>query len=81
LLIGIELDRRARPFCEALAKRGVLCKETHDMVLRIAPPLVVRAADLDWAVEAVRRGLGWLGATGPVIPQQALHFLLVAKSP
>ena len=51
LLIGIELDRRARPFCEALAKRGVLCKETHDMVLRIAPPLVVRAADLDWAVE------------------------------
>jgi ornithine--oxo-acid transaminase len=51
LLIGIELDRPARPFCESLARRGVLCKETHDMVLRIAPPLVVSSADLDWAVE------------------------------
>jgi acetylornithine/succinyldiaminopimelate/putrescine aminotransferase len=35
----------------ALAERGVLCKETHDMVLRIAPPLVVSSTDLDWAVE------------------------------
>ena len=49
LLIGIELDRLARPFCETLATRGVLCKETHDMVLRIAPPLVVSADDLEWA--------------------------------
>jgi len=51
LLIGIELDRRARPFSEALASRGVLCKETHDMVLRIAPPLVVSADDLEWAAQ------------------------------
>ncbi len=58
LLIGIELDRRARPFCEALAERGVLCKETHDFVLRIAPPLVVSAEDLAWAAEQFAAVLG-----------------------
>lgn len=50
LLVGIELHRRARPFCEALAQRGVLCKETHDFVLRMAPPLVVTETDLEFAV-------------------------------
>ncbi|HNF96697.1 MAG TPA: ornithine--oxo-acid transaminase [Pseudomonadota bacterium] len=58
LLVGIELDRPARPFCEALAERGVLCKETHDFVLRIAPPLVVSAEDLDWAVDQFAAVLG-----------------------
>jgi predicted GTPase len=37
----IELDRSARPYCEALKDEGVLCKETHDRVIRIAPPLVI----------------------------------------
>jgi ornithine--oxo-acid transaminase len=54
LLIGIELNKRARPFCEALQKRGVLCKETHYMVIRFAPPLVISQADLDWAFEHLK---------------------------
>jgi len=50
LMIGIELDRPARPYCEALKERGVLCKETHDYVIRLAPPLVTARPDLAWAV-------------------------------
>jgi ornithine--oxo-acid transaminase len=53
LFIGVELDRRARPYCEALAEAGVLCKETHDNVIRFAPPLVVTQADIDWACERI----------------------------
>lgn len=62
LLIGLELDRPARPFCEELARRGVLCKETHDFVLRIAPPLVVSAQDLDWAVTQIAEVLSLAGS-------------------
>ncbi len=54
LLLGIELTVPARGVCEALMQEGVLCKETHDYVIRIAPPLVVRRADLEWAVERIR---------------------------
>lgn len=54
LLIGVELDVRARPFCEALRDRGVLCKETRDNVIRFAPPLVVDKATLDWALEPIQ---------------------------
>ncbi len=54
LLVGIELDVPARPFCEALQERGVLCKETHDYVIRFAPPLVVEKEDLEFAVEQMR---------------------------
>ena len=50
LQIGVELDSPARPYCEALAQRGILCKETHDLVVRFAPPLVVAKADLEWAL-------------------------------
>ena len=50
LLIGVELVSPARPYCEALAERGILCKETHDLVVRFAPPLVVAKADLEWAL-------------------------------
>jgi ornithine--oxo-acid transaminase len=49
LLIGIELNGPARPYCEALARAGVLCKETHATVLRFAPPLVITEEELDWA--------------------------------
>ncbi len=52
LFIGVELYPAAggaRRFCEALKDRGLLCKETHQDVIRFAPPLVVRKADLDWA--------------------------------
>jgi ornithine--oxo-acid transaminase len=54
LWIGIELNRPARPFCEALKQRGVLCKETHERVIRLAPPLIISKADLEWGLEQVR---------------------------
>jgi len=60
LWIGIELKREAggaRRFCEALAVEGLLCKETHDHVIRIAPPLVIDQAGVDWAMERLERVL------------------------
>ena len=54
LLVGVEIKESsgtARPFCEALMERGVLCKETHEQVIRLAPPLNIEEADLDWALE------------------------------
>ncbi len=54
LLIGIALDKKARPFCEALKAQGVLCKETHDFVIRFAPPLVISQTDLDWAFDRIK---------------------------
>jgi ornithine--oxo-acid transaminase len=56
LLIGIELHPKAggaRRFCEALQERGLLCKETHKHVLRLAPPLVIAQEEVDWAFEQV----------------------------
>jgi len=44
----------ARKYCEALQERGVLCKETHDYVIRFAPPLVIRKEDLEFAVRQLR---------------------------
>jgi ornithine--oxo-acid transaminase len=57
LWIGIELNKPARPFCEALKQTGVLCKETHDVVIRIAPPLVITKAEIDWALERIAKVL------------------------
>ncbi|MDQ3516496.1 MAG: ornithine--oxo-acid transaminase [Gemmatimonadota bacterium] len=54
LLIGMELTVPARKYCEALKDLGMLCKETHDKVIRIAPPLVIERDDLRWAVEKLR---------------------------
>jgi ornithine--oxo-acid transaminase len=54
LWIGIELNRAARPFCEALKLRGVLCKETHELVIRLAPPLIISKEDLDWGLDQIR---------------------------
>lgn len=54
LLAGIELRGPARPYCERLQALGLLCKETHDHVIRIAPPLVVERGDLDWALDRLR---------------------------
>jgi ornithine--oxo-acid transaminase len=58
LWIGIELNRPARPFCEKLKELGVLCKETHDSVIRIAPPLVITREEIDWAAERIAKVLG-----------------------
>ena len=54
LLIGVELKVAARPFCEALMREGLLCKETHERVVRFAPPLVTSREDLEWALEKIR---------------------------
>jgi ornithine--oxo-acid transaminase len=53
LWIAIDLNVPARPFCEALKERGVLCKETHETVIRLAPPLVIERADLDWGIDQI----------------------------
>jgi len=58
LLVGLELDSAARPYCEQLMERGVLCKETHDFVIRLAPPLVISENDLSWMIDQVRSVLG-----------------------
>jgi ornithine--oxo-acid transaminase len=55
LWIGVELDGLARPYCEALKEEGVLCKETHDHVIRFAPPLVITRDDIDWAMGRIRK--------------------------
>jgi ornithine--oxo-acid transaminase len=53
LLLGIEITSAAgtaRTICERLLERGVLAKDTHAQVIRLAPPLVVERAELDWLV-------------------------------
>ena len=57
LWLAIELNVAARPVCEALRDRGVLCKETHDTVIRIAPPLTISREDLDKGLEQIERVL------------------------
>jgi ornithine--oxo-acid transaminase len=57
LLIGVEIAAAAgtaRKYCEALLERGVLAKDTHAQVIRLAPPLIVERAELDWLVEQLR---------------------------
>ena len=57
LLIGVELKPEAggaRRFCEALQNEGVLCKETHDNVIRFAPPLIIDKETIDWALPKIR---------------------------
>jgi ornithine--oxo-acid transaminase len=57
LLIGVELNEAAggaRRFCEALQQKGILAKETHDRVIRFAPPLVIDKNTIDWALPSIR---------------------------
>jgi len=54
LLIGIELTVPARPYCERLMELGLLCKETHEHVIRIAPPLVIAREEVAWAAGQIR---------------------------
>jgi ornithine--oxo-acid transaminase len=53
LWIGLVLDTKARPYCEALMKRGVLCKETHENVIRFAPPLVIKKSEVQWVCKQI----------------------------
>lgn len=55
LFIGVELTEEARPYCEKLKELGLLCKETHDTVIRFAPPLVITKEELDWAIERIKK--------------------------
>ena len=60
LLIGVEIKAEsgpARPFCEALMEKGLLCKETHQQVIRLAPPLTIEQDDLDWALSRLKEAL------------------------
>jgi ornithine--oxo-acid transaminase len=54
LLIGLELKEKARPYAEKLKEKGLLCKETHRVVIRFAPPLIITKDELDWAFEQVQ---------------------------
>ncbi|SDX41876.1 ornithine--oxo-acid transaminase [Paenibacillus sp. PDC88] len=54
LFIGIELTELARPYCERLKELGLLCKETHETTIRLAPPLNITKEQLDWAIERIR---------------------------
>jgi ornithine--oxo-acid transaminase len=58
LLVGIELTVPARSYCERLMTLGLLCKETHDFVLRLAPPLVITRDELDWVVDRITQVFG-----------------------
>jgi ornithine--oxo-acid transaminase len=60
LWIAIELNDEAggaRRFCEALQEEGLLCKETHATVIRVAPPLTIGRDEIDWAVERIAKVL------------------------
>lgn len=57
LFIGVELHEPARKYCEELKEKGLLCKETHENVIRFAPPLIIEKEDLDWALERIREVL------------------------
>jgi ornithine--oxo-acid transaminase len=60
LLIGVVLKpeaRGARRFCEALQQKGILAKETHEHVIRFAPPLIIQKETLDWALPIIREVL------------------------
>ncbi|WP_419465939.1 ornithine--oxo-acid transaminase [Bacillus spongiae] len=57
LFIGVELTEAARPYCEQLKEAGLLCKETHDTVIRFAPPLIISEEELDWAINKIKNVL------------------------
>ena len=61
LFVGIEVDSAlcsAREICEMLMERGLLSKETHETVVRLAPPLIISKTEIDWAIAQVRDVLG-----------------------
>lgn len=58
LFIGMEMDGPARPYCEAMMRMGLLCKETHENTIRFAPPLIIDKHEIDWALERIAQVLG-----------------------
>jgi ornithine--oxo-acid transaminase len=60
LLIGVEVTKeagKARKYCESLMKEGILAKETHEQIIRFAPPLTIDRPTIDWALEKIRKVL------------------------
>lgn len=60
LLVGIEIKEEygcARKYCEELMKLGMLCKETHHQIIRLAPPLIISKEEIDWALEKLKKVL------------------------
>jgi ornithine--oxo-acid transaminase len=57
LFVGIELTESARAYCEKLKELGMLCKETHETVIRIAPPLIITEDELEWAIDKIKQVL------------------------
>lgn len=55
LWIGFVLDTKARPYCEKLMQEGILCKETHENIIRFAPPLVITKEEIDWAIDKITK--------------------------
>jgi ornithine--oxo-acid transaminase len=56
LMIGVEFYPEAggaRKYCEKLQQKGLLCKETHENIIRFAPPLVITREEIDWALERI----------------------------
>jgi ornithine--oxo-acid transaminase len=60
-MIGVDIDPAAgtaKDFCKKLKKEGVLCKDTHVQTIRLAPPLIISKADLDWGLEKIEGVFG-----------------------
>ncbi len=57
LWIGLVLKEKARPYCVKLMDEGMLCKDTHGTIIRIAPPLVITKEEIDWAVDKIEKVL------------------------
>lgn len=58
LLIGIELFKKAGParrWCEKLVRSGLLCNDTHERVIRISPPLIIKQVEIDWAIDKIEK--------------------------
>jgi ornithine--oxo-acid transaminase len=61
LMLGVEFHQAAggaRRYCEALKAKGLLCKETHDHIIRFAPPLVITRDQVDWALDRIEAVIG-----------------------
>lgn len=57
LLIGVELNKKARAYCEKLMEKGILVKDTKEDVIRLAPPLIIKKQEIDWALERIKEVL------------------------
>ncbi len=65
LMLAVELHPDAggaRRYCEALQRRGILCKDAHDHTIRVSPPLVIARADADWALGQFEGAIGAVSA-------------------